>query len=141
MDEQPGSLNAAMLCSSSGPDWEDLLSVLEGLKIKVSSAPSVGDAMDLMRGTSFSLILMDLDNDAEWRASLQALRHFAPSVGVLAYSRRPEERLWLDVLDAGGFDLLCRASRKPEIQWIIENALKLRSSRAAAQPATPATSA
>lgn len=138
MEEQPGSLKAALLCSASGPDWEDLLSVLDGLKIEVSSAPNAGDAVDLIRGNSFSLILMDLDSDAEWKTSLQALRDLAPSVGVLAYSRTPEERLWLDVLDAGGFDLLCRASRKPEIQWIIENALKLSSSRAAAQPATSA---
>ena len=138
MKEQPGYLRGALLCSSSGPDWEDLLSVLEGLKIEVSSVPNADDAVDLMRGNSFSLILMDLDGDSEWKTSLQALRTFAPSVGVLAYSRRPEERLWLDVLDAGGFDLLCRASRKPEIQWIIENALKLSSRRAAAQPVTSA---
>lgn len=116
-------------------DWEDLLSVLKGLEIEVASAASTDDAMDLLRGNSYALIVMDLDSDAEWKASLQALHSFAPATGVLAYSRRPEESLWLDVLDAGAFDLICRSSPRPEIQWIVENALKMSFHRTAAHPA------
>jgi DNA-binding NarL/FixJ family response regulator len=131
-EQQSGK--AALLCSSSGPDWEDLLSVLNGLNIEVRSTASAREAAQILRGASYSLIFMDLDDEAEWKSSIQALHNLAPSAGVLAYSRKPEERIWLDVLEAGGFDLLCRTSRKPEIQWIVESALKMRQPHSHAKP-------
>ena len=116
--------HSALLCCASPDDSKDLASALEGLHVEVTSVPNCSDALDLAGASQFALILVDLDGDAQWQSTLRALRTRAPWTGVVVYSRLAEERLWLDALDAGAFDFVCKPFRSGEIHWIVENALK-----------------
>lgn len=114
----------ALLCFASEDDRRDLASLLGSLDVAVVAAGDSVEALDLTRQRSFELILMDLDADPDWRCMLEAFRVHAPAACVLVYSRLPEERLWLDAMDAGAFDFLCKPFHGPEVSWVFENALK-----------------
>ena len=77
---------------------------------------------------------MDLDLDPQWRSALNNLQQVAPGAVLLAYSHLPDERLWIDALEAGAFDFVCTPISKRDLEWILENALKARADRLARQP-------
>ena len=114
----------ALLCCASEDDRKDLVSLLGSLDVRAVATADCGEALDLARQRRFELILVNLDADSNWRSILAAFRSHAPLAGVLAYSRLPEERLWLDALDAGAFDFVCKPFHGPEVYWVFENALK-----------------
>ncbi len=122
----------ALLCCPSADDSQDLSAVLESFEIRVVSATSMSEALHLAGKRDFVLILVDLDRDAGWQSTLQRLKEHAPRAGLLAYSRLREERLWLDALDAGAFDFVCKPFRRVELHWVVENALKTKRAEAAA---------
>ncbi len=126
------SFHTALICSPSEDDARRLASVLHGLKVRCVAAATSADALDLAREHSFALILVDLDCDSQWKSTLQKLQTCSPAAGLLAYSKVAGQRVWLDALDAGAFDFLCKPFRRGELHWVIENTLKSRPRRNAA---------
>lgn len=117
-------MHAALLCSPSEDDKENLSSLLAGFKVQAVSADDATEALKLARDSRFILILLDLDRDSHWRTTIKTLQQCAPRAGVLAYSEIAGEHQWLDALDAGAFDFVCKPFRRRELHWIVESALK-----------------
>jgi len=115
-----------MIDQRRAADSRELASVLRSLRIKVVSAARTADAIEQARDNPFALILVDLDGDEQWKSTLHALRSCAPAAGVLVYSGVCGGPQWLDALDAGAFDFVCKPFRWGELRWIVENALKAR---------------
>lgn len=118
----------ALLFAPSGDDLQNLAQALQNLQIRVVVANS-HEAMTSARHTGVVLILVDLDRDPHWKATLQQLHAAVPAARLLAYSRLSEERLWLDALDAGAFDFVCKPFHERELRWILQSALYARGSR------------
>ena len=70
------------------------------------------------------LIILDIDGDAAWTATLRALKMRAPQVPVVVCSRLADPHLWVDVLEAGAFDLLCKPLVSQEVQTVLRSALQ-----------------
>jgi DNA-binding response OmpR family regulator len=116
---------AALLFAPSRDDLQSLTEALQNLQIRVVVANSFA-AMAAALHTGLELILVDLDRDPHWKATLQQLRTAVPAARLLAYSRHSEERLWLDALDAGAFDFVCKPFHERELRWILQSALHAR---------------
>lgn len=123
----------ALLCSPSSEDCDKLCSALEELRVQVLQAFDPADVSDLSSQDCFVLIIVDLDSDSDWRSTVRSLQRTAPSAGVVVYSRLPDEHLWIDALETGAFDFICKPFDRRELHWILENALRMRLDR---QPAT-----
>jgi DNA-binding NtrC family response regulator len=118
--------STALLFAPSRDDCFDLCSALQDLQVQVLVAGNSQDALMLAGDRHVSLILVDLDQDPEWKSTLRQLRLEAPRARLLAYSRRSEGRLWLDALDAGAFDFVCKPFQNHELRWILQSALQAR---------------
>jgi DNA-binding NtrC family response regulator len=118
----------ALLFAPSGDDLHNLAQALQNLQMRVVVANS-HEAMTSARHTGIVLILVDLDRDPHWKTTLQQLHTAIPNARLLAYSRHSEERLWLDALDAGAFDFVCKPFHERELRWILQSALYAGASR------------
>lgn len=124
----------ALLCAPDADDGGLVSTVLEGMGIVVVSARSHGAALELANTRCFALILLDLDCDPSWKATLEALRDHAPDTPVVVFSRLPDERMWIDALEAGAFDLACKPFSTADLLWILENACKQQARNPAHRP-------
>jgi DNA-binding response OmpR family regulator len=101
-----------------------------------------GKASEILRevreGCQF--VLLDLDGEPHWHATLQELQQAAPQTEVVVYTRCPETQLWLDALEAGAFDLLCKPFSRNELEWVLENLRRRRQRPAEAPPGKAARS-
>ena len=114
---------AVLVFSSCPEDNAALASIFEPLEVELVCAPSPAAAARLLRSRRFVLALVDLDCDPHWSESLRALRELAPELFVVAYSRVPDENLWIDALEAGARDFVSKPFSQPELGWVWESAL------------------
>jgi DNA-binding NtrC family response regulator len=63
-------------------------------------------------------------------ALLEAVGRFKPDLPVVVVSRVPEVAEWLDAIEAGASDYCTAPFETSHIQWILDSALKHRSSGA-----------
>ena len=117
----------ALVCSPSADDRERLSIALTQLGIEALCAASVEEGMALADTGRLLLILLDIEAHAKWDVALQAFQYSAPGVPVVICARLPDTMVWLDALDAGAFDVVCRPFSERELRWVLENALKSRS--------------
>ena len=113
----------ALLCSQNREDEHVFTSVLCELGVDLAALHRPQDAVGLAGRERFAVILLNLDCDSDWKATLQALRTQAGSVPVVAYSRLPDEYLWVDALEAGAFDFLGKPFSRRELQSMLAKAL------------------
>ncbi len=113
----------AIFFPSGGEDREIVCSVLEELGIEVipEAAPGV---IEESPTNELVFIMLDLDSEPDWRSRLRILRAQSPRACLFACSRLGDERLWIDVLEAGAFDFICRPFSRNDVRWIFENALR-----------------
>ncbi len=64
--------------------------------------------------------------DGDWCSVLQEVVRSRVSAAVVVCARVADERLWCDVLDRGGYDLLNEPYTLEEVQWVMEGAARLR---------------
>jgi len=64
--------------------------------------------------------------DGDWCSVLQEVVRSRVSVAVVVCVRVADERLWCDVLDRGGYDLLIEPYTREEVQSVMEGAARLR---------------
>ncbi|MBI3693700.1 MAG: hypothetical protein HY238_02510 [Acidobacteria bacterium] len=124
----------ALLCCGSVDEYPDLCSVLEEIGVRVLAAPNSADAVEWARLESIVLIVITLDNDSQWRTTIQTLQERAPDAPVIAYSRLPDERLWIDALEAGAYDFLSSPLYRRDLQWLLERAIQGRKNRVVPLP-------
>ena len=127
----------ALLCCGSFDEYPDLCGVLEEMGVRVLAAPNSADAVEWARLESVVLIVLTLDNDSQWRTTIQTLQQRAPDAPVIAYSRLPDERLWIDALEAGAYDFLSSPLYRRDLQWLLERAVQERKNRVVPLPVRP----
>ena len=65
-----------------------------------------------------------------WREALEELRQLNPRLPVIILSPTVNEGDWTDVLDAGGFDLLCHPCQERTVLSVMEHAVVSHEARA-----------
>lgn len=122
---QPARENITLLAIC--PNQEDrrsLENILERDHWTIQGAPSLREAAALLRGSP-SLILCEKDlPDGTWKdAFRKALDLDNPPPFVVA-SRLADERLWAEVLNLGGFDVLLKPFEVSEVRRVMGMALR-----------------
>lgn len=68
--------------------------------------------------------------DGSWREALEELRLLNPRLPVIILSPTANEGEWTEVLDAGGFDLLCHPCQERTALSVMEHAVASHEARA-----------
>jgi DNA-binding response OmpR family regulator len=73
---------------------------------------SCDSAVELMRHRGFGVILLDRNfTPVDWRAGFLTLTEHSPRSAIILLSREIDDRLWLEVIERGGFDVIIRPIR------------------------------
>ena len=127
-------MSIALLSCGSSEDYPDLCGVLEEMGVRVLAAPDSADVVEWALRESVVLVVVPLDRDVEWRTTIQALVERAPDAPVIAYSRLPDEHLWIDALEAGASDFLASPLYRRDLQLLLQRFIRGRTNRVMSLP-------
>lgn len=101
-----------------------LLSHLQPLNARVLTARSCAEAARRLEGDStVKVILTDLClPDGSWFDVLNRAGDISPASRVVVCARVADERLWSQILEAGGFDMVVEPFEGPEVRRILSAA-------------------
>jgi DNA-binding NtrC family response regulator len=122
----------ALLYSHSTEDYQVLSAWLSELGIPLVPMTDPDQTVRAAQEGTCPLVLMDLEGQPGWQATLRHLRRVAPATEVVVYTRCAEIDTWLDALEAGAFDLLWKPFSRTELERVVAG---LRRQRHQARPA------
>jgi len=99
----------SLLISPSAQDHVFLRNVFESLGRRLLTACSRAEAQPLLDCPGLSLILTERDlPDGSWKDVLAEAESRRPAPLVIVTSRLADDRLWAEVLNLGGYDVLAK---------------------------------
>ena len=101
-----------------------LLDVLESCGIEVLPACDCNEARQMLEAQSpVQAVVTDTAlPDGDWRRVFEIVVQGRRKIEVIVCSRLGDPKLWLDVLEQGGYDVLVEPFEHEEIQRIVEAA-------------------
>jgi DNA-binding NtrC family response regulator len=117
----------------SGEDYQVAARYLEAAHVRLRRADSLEQA-DLLLADGESLVLLTeaAFPGGTWQDALALKRTRHPEVTLVVTAEHADERLWLDVLDQGAYDLIFKPFVADELLRILANADACARLRAAA---------
>ena len=101
-------------------DCRSLPAALASLETLVLQASSFREAIALMHQSLPDLILCERDlPDGTWQEIVREAEGMRPRPAVVVVSRKPDERLWAEVLNLGAYDLLSKPYDMGEVRRTI----------------------
>ena len=91
--------------------------------IEVQPACCLRQALLNYQEAAAPVILYDTETKEPWREALAQFLGLGQGVRVVFVSRLADEHMWIEVLEAGGYDLLIKPFQPAEIRWVVRNAL------------------
>jgi DNA-binding NtrC family response regulator len=111
-----------------GTDEEDLFylrSICAGTGWKLHEAHTVARALGYLNGESVSVVLCDEHlPDGRWTAVLDNVVRLPEPPLLIVWTRNADNRLWAEVLNLGGFDVLAAPFQVAEAVHVISAALR-----------------
>jgi DNA-binding response OmpR family regulator len=108
------------------PDQGDCLSlerILDNSRWTILRASSYREATRLIRESNPSLVLCERDlSDGNWKDVFRTASGLRVPPAVVVVSRQADERLWAEVLNVGGFDLLLKPFEVNEVRRVMNMA-------------------
>ncbi len=90
-----------------GEDRISLEGILRAAHWELNEVQTCQEALDFCRNAPVPVVLCEQHMpDGKWNALMNRLRAMAEPPAVIVVSRLADERLWVDVLSAGGYDVL-----------------------------------
>lgn len=115
-------------------DRHVLTSMADQESLEVHFAESCEEASDFANRFAAPIILLDRDwPGSEWRAAVERLAASPKGTCVILVSGVTDAYLWQELIRRGGYDVLAKPLRAPNIARVIKLALHYRTS--AAKPA------
>jgi DNA-binding response OmpR family regulator len=86
----------------------------------VCVAPTAHEGLALLRRQSARVVITERDlPDGNWRQVLDALQSLAQAPLLIVTSRHADERLWAEVLNLGGYDVLSKPFDQQELARVL----------------------
>jgi DNA-binding response OmpR family regulator len=105
-------------------DHKSLETILEPESWTIQGARSLGEATTMLRAHP-SLIVCEKDlPDGTWKDVFSQARDMDNPPPVVVVSRHADERLWAEVLNLGGYDVLLKPFDRSEVSRVISMALR-----------------
>jgi DNA-binding NtrC family response regulator len=109
------------------PDPEDAVfmrEIVSTLGCQLESASDWHEAELALQRDVFRVVIAERDlHDGDWRDVLSCLERQSYSPLLIVVSRLADERLWAEVLNLGGFDVLAKPFAHEEANRVIDLAL------------------
>jgi DNA-binding NtrC family response regulator len=109
------------------PDPEDTIfmrEIVSTLGCQLESASDRHEAELALQRDVFGVVIAERDlHDGDWRDVLSCLERYSNSPLLVVVSRLADERLWAEVLNLGGFDVLAKPFAHEEANRVIDYAL------------------
>jgi len=93
----------------------------DGIDAHVVASPE--GALELLAQRGASVILYDADTGQPWQDALPRFFAARPGVRVVLLTRLANHKMWLDLFDNGGFDLLVRPLQPADLRAVVRCAL------------------
>ena len=103
---------------------QPLLDTLHSCGVEVLAVSDCNEAVQTLdTQQQFQVVLTDAAlPDGDWRRVLEIVERRRRKIQVVVCSRLGDPKLWLDVLEEGGYDVLVEPYRREEIQRIVKSA-------------------
>ena len=101
-----------------------LLDALESCGIEVLAVSDCNEVRRMLKSQPpVHVVITDtVLPDGDWRRVLEIMAESGPNIEVIVHSRLGDPKLWLDVLEQGGYDVLVEPYHHEEIKRIVEAA-------------------
>ena len=100
-----------------------LSQMLRPLRFEMHHAKTLQQARDKIRKFAYRLIVTEATlPDAGWSEVVQTADRHSGNLPVIVTDPQADARLWSEVLNQGGYDLITQPFYAPEVQRILENA-------------------
>lgn len=126
----PGTI-AVLSLSPTGNDHalltrtfrDSSLTLYPNCRLALQPSPTLASTLALLRSHRFPIVLCDYDANPEaWREILRACQLLPAPPCVIVTSCRADDRLWMDFLSEGAFDLLPKPFDPSSVVRIIHSA-------------------
>jgi DNA-binding NtrC family response regulator len=112
----PQEAAAILLVSPHPNDRASLRTILDESNWRLYDVATCGDAFDLAAWTQIPVVLCEERlPDGDWSILLDRLATLPLRPNVIVTSRLADDRLWADVLNLGGYDVLAQPFDKSEV--------------------------
>lgn len=117
----PSPANIPILVISPYPeDHATLSQILQHGDWKISRVASCAEGCASLKKTSFAVVVCERDlPDGEWTDVLRVAAELKNTPAVLVVSRFADEKLWADVLNMGGYDVLPKPYDRGETTRVV----------------------
>jgi DNA-binding NtrC family response regulator len=89
------------------PDRTALIGIAERAGWELKLAADTGSALRILKHYEARVIICDREQpDCEWRETIRLLTAHAPASCLILTSSVTNDRLWLEVIERGGYDVL-----------------------------------
>jgi DNA-binding NtrC family response regulator len=113
----------ALVVTSLKEDHDFLECLFATCSWHFDSVSTVRDSIRYLRHHSPGLLICDERlEDGDWKAVLDAVMKVACPPPMIVTSRLADERLWAEVLNLGGYDLLAKPFDASEVVWAVGTA-------------------
>jgi len=102
----------------------ELLELLQGKDLQISTASDFLEARRKLRDETFDILLADAElHDGTWRDILRLNLRLHQPCEMIVCSPSGDEELWAEALQRGAYDLLVEPFSRQEVYRIIRSAL------------------
>jgi len=125
--------NSVLVVTPSPNDYDLIASSLAPDELDVLPANCLLEAvLHQLASPEPYVVVYDTDSPEEWRQALRRFLTVRKQTRVVLVSRLPDDQMWMDVLDGGGFDLVMKPFQPLEIRSVVHGAIVGRASTVAA---------
>jgi DNA-binding NtrC family response regulator len=112
----PARTAAVLAVSPWSADLLRLREILSPRNWKLHEGSDCGEALALLRGQSFPVLLCERYHaDGSWKDLSAATAGLPAPPNLIVFSRQADESLWAEVLNMGGFDVLITPFQPEEV--------------------------
>ena len=119
----PSKATNVLLVSPFAEDHFRMRQILGGTGSRLWRACSLLGTRRLLHGQTVPIIVCERElPDGTWKDLLEFVKFRVRPPLLIVTSRLADERLWAEVLNLGGFDVLARPFEEREVRWALQSA-------------------
>lgn len=117
---------AALLVSAVEEDRQFLDDVFSQQGWVLHKTLTLGTALAFLRDNPVPVVITERDLPlGDWKNLLAAIQHLPRTPVLIVTDRLADERLWAEVLNLGGHDVLGKPFQERELLWVLGSAWRL----------------
>jgi DNA-binding NtrC family response regulator len=111
----------ALIVSPDAGNVAFLIPLLKMLNCEARAASTCREALDMLRQQEIGVVLSEADlPGGNWKDVLDCLASLAAPPRLIVTSRLADERLWAEVLNLGGYDVLETPFEREEVLRVVD---------------------